>query len=130
MSIVTFPLIREYSKNLELKNGTKAVIQSLRLAQQSAVTEQFKYAIRFTALADTYYLVKKVDPEEIINSWQLPNSVYFFYIDGLEDDEAVFNSAGAVDFSGDVYLAHLQNQAQTLIEIKPSGYITWQNYEP
>jgi len=126
-AIVTFPRLSEYTNDLELKNSTKALLANLKLAQQKTVTEQVKYAIRLTPLGGGYFLVKKSDPEEIMASWLLSDNVYFSSITGLVANEAVYNFAGAVDFTGEITLTHAETAKQTLVEIKPSGYVSWQS---
>jgi len=128
ISSIAYPSLRDYSKTLDLKNGSKQVIGNLKLAQQYTVTEQVKYSIRIDLLANTYALYKKGDPDELILAFELDDQVYFSQAVGLVDDEVVFNPTGAVDFSGDIYLTHQQTGLVTKISIKPSGYVTWEDY--
>jgi len=127
IAAVSFPRLTEYTNDLELKNSTKALLANLKLAQQKTVTEQVKYAVRLTPAGGSYFLVKKTVPEEVLASWLLNNNVYFSTITGLVNNEAVYNFTGAVDFTGEVTLTHLDTAKQTLVEIKPSGYVSWQS---
>lgn len=127
IAVVSFPRLTEYTNDLELKSSTKALLANLKLAQQKTVTEQVKYAVRLTPAGNNYFLVKKTDPEEVLENWSLNNNVYFSTITGLANNEAVFNFAGAVDFTGNVTLTHLDTGKQTLVNIKPSGYVSWQS---
>ena len=129
VSSMTFLVLRNYQKSQDLKNSTRDFIGNLKLAQQYSVTEQVKYAARISILNNDYYLVKKSDPEEIIASFALAESINFSSQDGLVNDEAVFNPTGAVDFAGNVFLTHEQTQTRTKISIKPSGYVTWEFVE-
>ncbi len=129
VSLVTLPALGQYTKDLELKNSTKEIISKLKLAQQYAVTEQVKHSLRFTPLDNSYYLIRKGEPETTLETSYLKETIYFASISGLENNEVVFNSAGAVDLNGEVYLAHLYTENQTLITIRPSGYVNWQVYQ-
>lgn len=129
ISFVSFPALSGYIKDLELKNSTKEVILNLKLTQQLAVTEQVRHSLLFSPLDSSYYLIKKTEPATTLESFYLAPSVYFATISGFENNEVVYNSAGAVDLSGDIYLSHLNTQNQTLINVKPSGYVNWQTYQ-
>lgn len=129
VSTITFPSLASYTKSLQLKNSTKEVVAKLRLAQQYALTEQVKHSIRFTPLSTSYSLVKLSDPEIILETFNLNSQVNFTSISGLIANQAVYNSGGAVDFPGEIYLTHQSTGAQTLINAKPSGYVTWQIYQ-
>ena len=129
VSAVTFPSLSGYTKNLELKNTTKEFVVNLKLAQQYAVTEQVKHSVSFTLLDNQYNLIKKDDSDEILQSFLLDEDVFFASQTGLTDNEVVYNAGGSVDFAGEIYLTHQSTLNQTVINIKPSGYITWQTYQ-
>ena len=129
VSAATFPSLSEYTKNLQLQNATKEFVVNLKLAQQLAITGQVKHALSFDILGADYHLVKQSDPEVTVKDLQLAEDVFFASQIGLLDDEIVYNAGGSVDFAGQLYLTHQSTQNQTVINIKPSGYITWQTYE-
>ena len=129
IALITFPSFTGYLNNLELKNSTHEVVSHLKLAQQLAVTEQVKHAVRFVPLGNTHQLIKLTDPEIILSAFQLADSVYFLSSGGLENNQAVFNAGGAVDFNGEIYLTHQISGMQTVISVKPSGYVSWQIYQ-
>lgn len=129
LSLMAFLVLKNYQKFQDLKNSTKDFIGRLKLAQQYSVTEQIKYAVRIDLLNNSYYLIKKSVPEEVISSFLMSESVNFSSLSGLENNEAVFNPTGAIDFPGDVFLTHELTQEQTKVSLKPSGYVTWEMVE-
>ncbi|MBU1131298.1 prepilin-type N-terminal cleavage/methylation domain-containing protein [Patescibacteria group bacterium] len=130
IALVTAPAMKQYFNNLQLNNSAKYLISNLRLAQQYTVTQQKKHAIRMELWNNTYYLVKKEPVEEILQTFSLKNGTIFSSFSGLQNNEAVYNASGAVDYSGEVYLEHQASGHQTKILIKPSGYVTWEVYNP
>lgn len=126
ISLITYASLKDYNRNQVLKNETKTVVSHLKLAQQYCVTEQVKYALRVNILASDYNIIKKGEPDEIVGSFLMSEDVYFSSTSGLLDNEAVYNPTGAVDYSGEIFLTHQQTGNQTKINIRPSGYITWE----
>lgn len=129
LTLISMPFLIKYLRHDELKNNTREMVQILRLAQQNTVAEQVKYAVRFFPLGNTYYLVKKTSPEQIIETYFL-NNVAIQEIQGFENNEAVFDSSGAVEFSGEIILNHPNITELTTIEVRPAGFISWRIYEP
>jgi len=129
VTAITLPNLTDYVKNLQLKNSTKEVMAKLKLAQQYALTEQVKYALRFVPLNSSYSLIKMGEPETTIDSYEMSSNVYLSSISGLQNNEAVYNAGGAVDYQGEIYLTHADTGVQTLINVKPAGYVTWQIYQ-
>ena len=97
VSAVTFPALFDYINNLELKNATKEVVINLKLAQQLAITEQIKHVLSFEMLSENYYLIKREDPDVILDSFNLPEGIFFSSITGLTDNEVIYNAGGSVD---------------------------------
>jgi len=126
MAIIAYPNLKDYSQHQDLNNSSKEVIGSLKLAQQYTVTEQVKYSVKVDLLQNTYALYKKGNPDELIDSYTIADQVYFSQVTGLQNDEAVFNPTGAVDYNGEIYLTHQASGLATKIIIKPSGYVTWE----
>jgi type II secretory pathway pseudopilin PulG len=115
-----------FLENIELDNSTKYLISKLKLAQQYTVTTQLKHAISFDLFSNTYHLVKKEPLLQTLENLSLSEGIIFNSIAGLQNNEAVFNSAGAVDYSGEIILLSQESGKQTKIYIKPSGYVTWE----
>ena len=128
--LITAPIIKNYLNNLDLTNSTKLLISNLKLAQQYTVTQQLKHAIRMDIYSHTFYLVKKEPSEEILQTLNLDEKVIFESFTGIENNEVVYNPAGAVDFTGEINLKHQITSNQTKVYIKPSGYVTWENLSP
>jgi len=126
ISLVSFPTFRNYTQNLEVKGSTEKLLSHIKLAQQYTVSEQVKYAIRITPLSNTYYLIKKTEPEEVIETYSLDNKVYFANNIGIQNNEVSFNFGGGVDYAGQIFITHLYTEITALIDIKPSGYVNWQ----
>ena len=129
ISLITYISLRGYQQNQDLKNSTKTVISRLKLAQQYTVTEQIIYGIGINISDRNYELIRKGEPDEIVDSFLLEENVYFSSISGLEDDEVIFNPIGAVDYDGEIFLTHQETNHQTKIIIKPSGYVYWEYYQ-
>ncbi len=129
IAMVSYPFLTNYSNDQDLKNSTKVLVGHLKLAQQYTVTEQDKHSIRVDLLVPTYSLFKKGSPDELISGFELDNNVFFLQTTGIQNDEAVFNPTGAVDYSGEIILKHQATGDMTKIYIKPSGYVSWGTYE-
>lgn len=127
LSFFVYPAFSAYSKNQGLKNSAKQIVADLRLAQQLAVTKQIKHSLRVIPMSYQYQIIKKGAPETVEADNQISSYVIFSQISGLVNNEAVFNSAGAVDYAGDIYLTHQQTGLIIKISIKPSGYVTIEN---
>jgi type II secretory pathway pseudopilin PulG len=125
ISSFSFPKLVNYNQSLQLRNSAKLIVEKLRTAQQLTVTSQNKYSLRFSPLSNIVSLIKKTTPETVIETFTLNTDVLISEISNLLNDEVVFNSAGAVEHSGEVTLAHNKIISKILIEIKPSGYVTW-----
>jgi len=130
MTLTSIPFFSRYNQNQALDNSAKKLIGLLKEAQQNTVTQQIKYSIQFTPLSNTYTLIKKGNPDQIISSEQIDSNIIFSEIIDLVSNEAVFNPTGAVDYSGEVYLQHTVSGQQVHISIKPSGFITWERVAP
>ena len=126
VSLISFPTFKNYTQNLEIKSSTKQFISHLKIAQQYTVTEQIKYAIIITPLNNSYSLVKIGDPDVTIETYALDETGYFASNTGIQDNEVSFNFGGGVDYAGQVFITHLHAEITTLVDIKPSGYVNWQ----
>ena len=129
LSVISIPNFKQYLTNLELNNSTKQLIGKMKIAQQYTVTEQLVHSVRMDILGSSYYLIKTEPSEEILETISLDDSVIFHSFTGIQNNEVVFNSAGAVEYSGTIVLEHQTSLKQTQINIKPSGYITWETID-
>jgi len=126
LSVIAIPNFSKYLTSLELNNSTKQLIGKIKIAQQNTVTEQVVYSLRMSILGNSYFIVKTEPVEEILETHNLDDNVVFHSFTGIQNNEVVFNPAGAVEFSGTIILEHQTSLKQTRINIKPSGYLTWE----
>jgi len=126
--ILTIGIINfsNYLENVKLDNSTKYLISKLKLAQQYSVTTQSKHAIAFDLLSNACRLIKKEPTLQTLENLSLEEGIIFNYAAGIQNNEVVFNPAGAVDYSGEIFLLSPSNGKQSKIYIKPSGYVTWE----
>ncbi len=129
LALLIYPNLKTYLTQQLLSANAEKFVGYLKLAQQRTVTEQLKYAIKVNLLSQNYYLVKKGSPDIVLENYSLAEPISFNQINGLVDNEVVFNPTGAVDFSGDIYLLHQQTNEQKKIMIKPSGYVVSEKVE-
>ncbi len=129
LALLIYPNLKTYLNQQLLSANAEKFVGYLKLAQQRTVTEQLKYAIKVNLLSQNYYLVKKGSPDIVLENYSLAEPISFNQINGLVDNEVVFNPTGAVDFSGDIYLLHQQTNEQKKIMIKPSGYVVSEKVE-
>ncbi|MFA6304680.1 MAG: prepilin-type N-terminal cleavage/methylation domain-containing protein [Patescibacteria group bacterium] len=123
---ISFPSLKSYSSYQDLKNSTEKMIGDLKLAQQKSVTEQIKYSLQVTALSADYSMIKKSQSPVTVENYILPTPIVVASTTGIVAQEVIFNSAGAVENSGEIFLQNLQTLQQTKIIIKPSGYVSWE----
>ncbi len=126
VSTIAYPNFKKYTQNLEIKGSTRQLVSHLKIAQQYTVTEQVKYIIRIQPLNKTYYLVKNTTPETIVETYTLDDSVYFKSNTGIQNNEVSFNFGGGVEYAGQIFISHLYTDITTIVDIKPSGYVNWQ----
>jgi len=120
MAGMSMPALRTYQASFEVNSLGRDLAVDLRYAQQKSVTEQVNHAVVFDD-ADTYSIVKKGTPDEIIETKNLSSGIDFYEVN-FSGDYAEFNSCGAAKESGNVVIK--DNTGKTLtIEVRPSGFI-------
>lgn len=115
-----------YFSNIKLNNSAKYLIGKLKLAQQYTVTTQQKHAIKMDIFSNTYQLIKTEPAEQILETLNLDDNIIFNLFTGIQNNQVIFNSAGAVDYSGEIIILNSLSGDQVKIYIKPSGYVTWE----
>jgi len=119
---VAIPTYRTAIPNIKLQNTANEMMDSLQEARQKTVTEQSVYFIRFFDLEDKYQMIKQ-DGNEIIAETILDAEVDLEEITGFTDNQdAVFNFAGAISSAGEVKLINSKGKA-ALVSVRPSGFI-------
>lgn len=122
LALIGIPAFKNYQPDLELSGTVQGLVGDLRYAQQLAVTEQVEHGIRFFIVDRKYQIIRYGNPEEVLKSQALPAKVSFQEIDGLTNDQVIFNPYGAVKEAGQVSLINTKNSTTT-IDIRPSGFV-------
>ncbi len=118
------PIYQQASSALNLNAAARDLASDLRLAQQSAVTDQKIYAVNFNLAQKTYFIINTVSGQTI-KTVALNSKINLQSITGLTDNIARFVSTGAATEAGAIVLS-CEDKTST-IEIKPSGYVKIQN---
>jgi len=122
LSLIGIPAFRAFAPNLELNGAARELVSNLRYSQQLSVTEQIKYGIRISTTTREYQLIKYTNPEEIIETKELPRALDFYEISDFTNNEIRYNSYGSVEEEGNISL--INNKGVILIiEVKSSGFI-------
>lgn len=117
---MSMPALRTYQSTLEVSSLGRDVASDLRYAQQESVTQQINHAVVFDDI-DTYSIVKRGEPDEILETKNLSGGVEFSSIN-FTGNYAEFNPYGAVRESGSVVIEDDGGKTLT-IEVKPSGFV-------
>lgn len=124
MATIGFPYFRTQLQNLKLSNAAKDLIIDLRYAQQLTVSEQDIFYLKIYPELSQYKIIKE-SSSQTIKAATLPSNVIFHDI-GFSDNKVVFNYYGAVTVSGVIILKHTITDKTFSIEVKPSGYVSYQ----
>jgi len=122
LALIGIPAFKVYQPNLQLSGVVRELATDLRYAEQLAITEQVEHGIIFFPGTGQYQLVRHGNPDEVIESKNLPTEVSFQTITGLTNNEVIFNPYGAAKEAGLVTLVNTKNATST-IDIRPSGFI-------
>lgn len=126
MTTLSIPYIRNFQPAMELNSAKKEITSDLRFAQQSAVTQQIVYTVKFYTEQDGYEMIKGGDGAiSTIKYVELPSAVNMEDVVGSDDKEVEFNFYGGVDEPCQVVLSNSQGKTGQ-VNIKPSGYIEMQ----
>ncbi len=121
---ISIPTFKTFQPTLQLNGAVRGLVGDLRYIQQMAITEQLEYCLRFFPNNNKYELIKCQNPaaEEILKT------VFFQGISSITitgfatNNEARYNSYGAVKESGDIVLESSEGKTKT-VKVKPSGFI-------
>ena len=119
---IIVPVFRVYQPTLQLSGTVRDLVVDLRYAQQLSVTEQVNHGVRFSVADNDYQIIKHGETEEVLLSKELPETVVFYEINGLIDNQAVFNPYGAVAEAGSIALINTKDEI-TIIDIRSSGFV-------
>ena len=127
LSTIAIPYIRKYQPNLKLHATARDLTTDIRYAQQLTVAEQKVHLVSFDENNNKYEILR-VDAAATttIKSVNLDAEITFKTITGLSENQIVFNFYGGVSQSGQVVLTNVNN-ADAIIDIKPSGYVRLEN---
>lgn len=126
LSTITIPYIRKYQPNLKLHATARDLTTDIRYAQQLTVTEQKIHLVNFHETDNRYEILKIDAATTTIKSVNLDPEISFREITGLTDNQVIFNFYGGVSQSGQIILTNINN-AEAIINIKPSGYVQLEN---
>ena len=124
VAAISFPYIKTSISNLTLANASKEMVTDLRDAEQRTVTEQSHYFVQFIQAENKYRLIKE-STSEIVKDKTLAAEIDIYEVNDLTDDKAGFNFFGAAIETGTIILVNTSTNATSTIEIKPSGYVSY-----
>ncbi len=123
MTTLSIPYIRNFQRTLKLSSAQKEITSNLRLAQQSAVTQQVVYSVKFYVDHNDYEILKLNNGEtSTVKYVELPDNINIQEVSDSDDNEVEFNFYGGVDEPCQVVLSNSQDKLGK-INIKPSGYV-------
>ena len=105
-----------------LKGAVRELGTELRLAQQSAVTEQINYGVRFSTTTNQYQVLRYTSPVQVVSTKFLPQDISFYKIEGFINDEVLFNNYGGVQAMGTSTLANTKGEKR-VVQVRPSGFV-------
>lgn len=122
LSAITIPYLKKYQPNLKLHVIARDLTSDIRYAQQITITEQKVHLVNFDIANNKYEILKLDTATSTIKSVNLDSSISFKEITGLDNNQIVFNFYGGVSQPGQIVLTN-SNNLDTIINVKPSGYI-------
>lgn len=126
MATLSIPYIRNFQPTMELNAAKKEITSDLRSVQQTAVTQQVVYAVKFHVDQSGYEIIKGLEnATSTVKYVELPPGIDLEEIFDSDDDKVEFNFYGGVDESCQVILSNSQGKTGR-VNIKPSGYIEMQ----
>jgi len=121
LMLISIPLFRNFQPTLQLGSTARGIITDLRYIQQSTITEQVEYCLKFFEVERKYQIIK-CEGEVIIEEKFLPEEIIIITIDGFTDNIIRYNPYGAVAEEGTIMLENTKNATKT-IEVKVSGFV-------
>lgn len=126
LALISIPVFRSYQPTLQLSGSARNLVSDLRYAQQSAVTEQIEYGVRFSTTTKKYQLIKYGTVTTTIKTVSFPEEIIRVSVSDLSDinsnKEARYIPYGSVRKGGEVTLENSKNLTIT-ISIRPSGFV-------
>ncbi len=108
-----------YEQSFIFSGEVNELINDLKYAKQTSITEQIQYKIEFNFNSNSYKLIKKSEPEEIIKNKKFLSDIEIEEINNYS--EVNFTRFGAVLTSGEFLISG--KDFSKIIKIKPSGFI-------
>lgn len=128
VSVISIPLIKNYTPSLKLSSSGRAVSANLRQAQEEAITTQKQHLVRFfPAPANPAYLqlIKKEDTEEtILKTVTLDRDIILTLAPLISGSQIIFSPDGGPSASGDITLT--LGDASKTVNVSPAGVIKFQ----
>ncbi len=121
IALIGVPVYINLQPQLKLQAAARSLAADLRLAQEAAVTEQINYLVAFNTNENSYSLVNSQTGVTVKKIF-LDKQVKISSVAGLSNNQAVFNSSGALSYGGTIILQNSNNQQKT-ITLQPSGYV-------
>ncbi|MCD6270221.1 prepilin-type N-terminal cleavage/methylation domain-containing protein [bacterium] len=121
---ISFLAIVKIQPSLYLKSAVREIVNDMRWAQQSSITQQLNFGILFSTTSQSYKIVKYVTPtstKELMHK-SLRNGISFKEINGFTNNEVIYNPYGAVEEDGIISLSNINGKIIT-IQVRPSGFI-------
>jgi Tfp pilus assembly protein FimT len=123
---LSIPYIRNVQPAMELNAAQKQITSDLRFAQQSAVTQQVIYSVKFYIDSNDYDILEiSSGATSTVAYKELPDDINIDQVSGSGDNEVEFNFYGGVDEPCQVILSNSRGRTGN-VNIKPSGYIEMQ----
>ncbi len=123
------PALRTGQRNTELQSSGRALLSTIRLAQELAIGQQIKHVVKLiTTGSPRYQLLKReinnnITTDTIIKEYTLTTGLTWGTFSGLtNNNEIEFNPTGAATNFGSVSLKN-QNDKTITLTIKASGYV-------
>ena len=114
-------MIKNFQPGLQLSGSIRDLVTDLRYVQQSAVTKQVEYCLKFFISEKKYQIAQCGESEYEIEK-SFPYHIQIIALSNFTDDEVRFNPYGAVKEYGTITLESTESETRT-IDIRPSGFI-------
>ncbi len=120
---MVIPNMSRWYASLKINNAKRDLISNIRLVQQYTVTSQINHSVKLDVAQNRYQLIKKNEPDQVLKTIFLPNSISFNLITlNPLNNEIEFNAAGVPSSIGNINLTNNYGIIKG-IEITPSGFV-------
>ena len=120
---MVIPNMSRWYASLKINNAKRELISNIRLVQQHTVTSQINHSVKLDVPQNRYQLIKKNEPDQVLKTIFLPNSITFSLITlNPSENEIEFNAAGVPSSVGNINLTNNYGIIKG-IEITPSGFV-------